>query len=150
MWTIIKTINRLTSCCLPERTPLAPIWSLRAPVQTTPPSITCRKPEITFVLFVFILFSKKSLIYIYWFLYHVRACFVVEHLLLYCSSASTAQHNTAQHTQHSAISPHKAAKYEPIRVRQRKQADTVGESQHMSSIHAARRLLKTNERNRKN
>ena len=91
-----------------------------------------------------------------------------EHLQLYCSTASTAQHSTAQsartkprskyvpirvrqrkqkqtesiysciavpQAQHSAISPHKAAKQARTdqRATTQAKADRVGESQHMSS-----------------
>ena len=52
---------------------------------------------------------------------------VVEHLL-YCSTASTAQSARTK----------PQSKYVPIRVQQRKQADRVGESQHMSSNYTKR------------
>ena len=55
---------------------------------------------------------------------------VFEHLVLYCSTASTAQHSTAERNQ-PVQKPQ--SKYVPIRARQRQQADRVGESQHMSS-----------------
>ena len=68
---------------------------------------------------------------------------VIEMLLVYCSTASTAQHSTAQHStaQHSTAQSARTkpqSKYVPIRVQQRKQADRVGESQHMSSNYTKR------------
>ena len=46
---------------------------------------------------------------------------------------STAQHSTAQHSsaQHNQPCTKQQTKYVPIRARQRKQADRVGESQHV-------------------
>ena len=66
--------------------------------------------------------------------------------VLYCSSARTTQHSTARHStaQHTASSPQKNAKASTCRsVRQRKQADRVGESQHVvEHLHST---LQTNE-----
>ena len=58
---------------------------------------------------------------------------------VYCSTAKsrTAQHSTAQSARAKPQS--KYSQYVPIRLRQRKQADRVGESQHTSSsIYTAR------------
>ena len=61
---------------------------------------------------------------------------------------STAQHSTAQHSTAQRIQPctKQRRTYAPIRLRQRKQADRVGESQRVvEHLFAARCVTKSNE-----
>ena len=72
----------------------------------------------------FFLFLAIYIVFVGLFLYVYRAC---------CSRASTASNGTARHgtAQHNQPCTKHQSKYVPIGARQRKQADKVGESQHV-------------------
>ena len=103
----VRCRYRLSYFCLSsQRVLLAPLWPLKSPTWTTPPSITCRR--------AFPFFSpscKKSL-------FCGLFCNTYEHVVL------------EQQTQHSKAQPctKQQSKYVPNRARQSKPADRVGEN----------------------
>ena len=119
----------------PQRAPLTPLWPLRAPTWTTP-FITCQR---AFSLFPFLFWNKSLLFPNFCF----RGPFLNERA--YCRRATTAY--TAHSKAQSAL--HKAPKYVPTIARQRKQADRVGESQHVVE-HLYSSLRSQNERRNRN
>ena len=78
---------------------------------------------------------RFSIILFVWASFYTYEHAVVEHLSL--AKYSTAQPNQPCTTQHS--------KHVPIRARQRKQAGTAGERQHVVKAFTTRCVLKTNE-----
>ena len=133
---LVCCIDLLSFVCLPQRAPLVPTRYLASQ------SSHLNNASSGESFFVFSLCSRRAIfsqLFALVGLFSTMYEHVVEHLQ-YCYSltASTAQHSTAQHrtTQSPCTKPQ--SKYVPIRVRQRKQADGVGESQHMSSIYTAR------------
>ena len=115
---------------------MAPIWLLRVPTSATPSFTACRRVFFLFHFLQELYFPNVFLLWVFVQQYHVRACCQ----LFTCIAVLQAQHSTAQsartkpqrkyvsirvrkqHTestycistastaQHSAISPHKAAK----------------------------------------
>ena len=79
-----------------------------------------------------------------------NASMQTESIYCCCIAVPLTRHDTAQSARTKPLGRAKPpSKYVPIRVRQRKQADRVDESQHMSSIYTVR-LSSQNERRNRN
>ena len=79
-----------------------------------------------------------------------NASMQTESIYYCCIAVPLTRHDTAQSARTKPLGRAKPpSKYVPIRVRQRKQADRVDESQHMSSIYTVR-LSSQNERRNRN
>ena len=98
----------------PQRAPLAPIWPLRAPIRTTPPSIACRR---VFFLFHFMFFVEMPYffpIFCFCVPFFVQCTSMLSSIIYrrYCI-VQQAQHSTAQSARTKPPS-----KYVPMRLRQ--------------------------------
>ena len=123
----------------PQRAPLAPIWPLRAPTFTTPPTrITGRR---VFFLFHYVLtraiFSPFFACGPFFKTMYEQ---VVKHLLSFSRTASTAQHSTAQHStaamqvRADQSAPTQASKQESIHS----VCSTTSTAQHSTAVQSAR------------
>ena len=124
---------------LPPRALLAPICPLRAPTWTTPLLLL---DGDSFSFFIWYNFLPFFLFRLFSYYIHTRMLSSSLHSLYCCATVPRIQQSTSKF---SRTKPQR--KCVAIRVRQRKQAATVGESEHMpSSIYFAARLTSQHER----